>query len=395
LAAIPKLILVFTAVEWRIYMRRPMVYALAKSAGKHGSTVVAVNRPICLQTTAIRRPKQIPEMLTPPRLERLSENLFLYRPKYYVHDQLANMVPMFEKANLLALRRSFAHLQKRLDIDEPAPLVWFHYPHQGYVTQIFDGSFNVFEIYDNLTDIDGNELDYVNRLEAKRRHRIDLLLTTSRKIHEKYAGHYRRAYMFGNGLARDAYEKLSDPNVPQHPEIMKIPSPRLGYAGMVSERLDWSLIKDVAAKESKWNFIFAGRVTDDKIRKEFSRLSNVHFPGEFPQKDVPSILKSFDLGIMPYRDTPFFEFLNPLKFYEMAAAGLPMIGSPVEELRSFPERLVTVVEKNRGDDWRKAVGQMLESDPAVSHKIGPEVAAEYIWEDMTAKLLEKMAADRA
>ncbi len=393
MSIIPKLILVFTAVDWRIYMRRPLVYALAESAREYGSTVVAVNRPICLQTTAIRRPKQIPDMLTPPRLERMSENLFLYRPKYYVHDQIANLVPMFEKANLLALRRSFAHLQKRLDITEPAPMVWFHYPHQGYVTRLFDGSFNIFEIYDNLTDDDGNELDYVNRLEAKRRGRIDLLLTTSRKIHEKYAKNYRRTYVFGNGLAREAFKKLSDPKVEPYPEIMQVPSPRLGYAGMISERLDWKLIKDLASREPQWNFVFVGRISDDKIRKRMSGLHNVHFPGEFPHKDVPSILKSFDLGIMPYRDTPFFEFLNPLKFYEMAAAGLPMVASPIAELKSFPESLVRVVGDNQADAWRTATRKMLESNPAVSQEIGPKVAADFIWEDMTAKLLADIAAD--
>lgn len=371
-----------------------MVYALGESAREYGTTVVAVNRPLCLQTTAIRRPKQIPDMLTPPRLERMSENLFLYRPKYYVHDQIANLVPMFEKANLLALRRSFAHLGKQIGIAEPAPMVWFHYPQQGYVTRLFDGSFNIFEIYDNLTDIDGNELDYVNRLEAKRRGRIDLLLTTSQEIQDKYAANYRHSYMFGNGLSRDAYDKLSDPEVQPHPDITRIPSPRLGYAGMISERLDWSLVKSLAVAESKWNFVFVGRISDDKIRRRLARLHNVHFPGEFPHKDVPSILKSFDLGIMPYRDTPFFEFLNPLKFYEMAAAGLPMVSSPIAELKSFPESLVTVVDNNRADAWREAVRHMLESGRAISHKIGPKVAADYIWEDMTAKLLANIAADR-
>jgi hypothetical protein len=375
-------------------MRRPMVYALAESARAHGSAVVAVNRPICLQTTAIRRPKQIPDMLTPPRLERMSENLFLYRPKYYVHDQIANLVPMFEKANLLALRRSFAHLQKRLDISEPAPMVWFHYPHQGYVTRIFDGSFNVFEIYDNLTDIEGKEFDYVNRLEVKRRHRIDLLLTTSQKIQEKYAGHYRRSYMFGNGLAREAFETLSDPNIEPHADISRIPSPRLGYAGMISERLDWNLIKDLATREPKWNFVFVGRASDDKFRRRIAHLRNVHFPGEFPHKEIPSILKSFDLGIMPYRDTPFFEFLNPLKFYEMAAAGLPMVASPIAELKSFPEPLVEVVGDNKANAWQEAARKMLGSDPAVARKIGPKVAADYVWEDMTTKLLENIAAGR-
>jgi len=390
---LPKIILVFAAVDWPIYMRRPMVHALAEAAKPYGSTVVAVNRPLCFATTWFRKPNRIPELFGRPRLEKLANNLYLYSPRYFIHDQFANAVGPLEEINLFALRKSYRHLQKRLGITEPAPMIWFNYPQLGYVARLFDDSFCVFEIYDNLTDPDGNESNTVNRLEKKLRSRIDLLLTTSKKIHEKYAGPYRRSFMFGNGLSRTTYQRLSDPNVEALPEILDIPSPRLGYAGMISDRLDWRLVADLASAEPSWNFIFAGHMADDNIRNRMAAHPNVRFPGEYPQQDVPSISKSFDLGIMPYRDTPFFDFLNPLKFYELAAAGLPMVASPVEELRQFPDDLVRVVASNGVDVWREAIGNMLAADPAISAKIGPQTAAEFIWEDMTAALLKKITEE--
>ncbi len=387
---LPKIILVFAAVDWPIYMRRPMVYALADAAGEYDSTVVAVNRPLCLQTTWWRHPSRTRKMLQPPQLEQLARNLHLYTPKYYVHDQIANVVPVFEHINLFALRRSFGHLQRQLGIDESAPVVWFHYPHQGYVTRLFDDSFNILEIYDNLTDTEGTELDYVNRLEEKHRGRIDLLLTTSQQIHHKYAGNYRRSYMFGNGLGRSAYERLTNPETTSHPEITKIPSPRLGYAGMISDRMDWDLIGRLAAREPSWNFVFVGPVAEKKITGRAAGISNIYFLPPRPYEEVPSVLKSFDLGILPYRDNPFFRFLNPLKFYEMAGAGLPMVSSPIEELRQFPDNLVRVVSENSTEKWGETIHSILDSDRLVPRKIGPRVAADYIWEDMTAALLKKL-----
>jgi len=386
----PKIILVFAAVDWDIYMRKPMVYALAEAAKAHGSTVIAVNRPICLQTTWFAKPKRIPDMFRQARLETLADNLYLYHPRYYVHDRIANAVPLFERINLFALRQSYAHLQNVLNIAEPAPLLWFHYPHQGYVARLFDDSLNILEIYDNLTDIDGNELDYVNRLERRHRRRVDILLTTSKKIHDKYARGYRRSYMFGNGLSRSVYERLTDPNIAPRPELAAIPSPRLGYAGMISDRMDWNLITELAADNPSWNFIFAGPAADKKLSKRVSVIANIHLPGAYPREDIPSVLKSFDIGLLPYRDNPFFEFLNPLKFYEMAAAGIPMLSSPIDELRQFPDDLVRVIDDNRAEAWSDTIGSMVNAGRAAPRKIGPRVAADYIWEDMTAALLQKI-----
>ncbi len=387
---LPKIILVFTAVDWDIYMRKPMVYALARAAREHDSTVVAVNRPICLQTTWFAKPGRIPDMFRPARLDKVTENLFLYHPRYYVHDQIANAIPPLEQINLFALRQSYERLQDLLHVAEPAPLLWFHYPHQGYVTRLFGNSLNILEIYDNLTDIDGHELAYVNRLEQRHRDRVDILLTTSGKIHEKYSGGYRRSYMFGNGLSRSAYELLSDPNVSPHPELADIPPPRLGYAGMVSDRIDWRLIIELASAHTQWQFVFAGPGADKRLRRRLAPVRNIHLPGPCAYEDVPSVLKSFDIGLLPYRDTPFFEFLNPLKFYEMSAAGIPMVSSPITELRQFPDDLIQVVENNRADLWSDAIRHMLDAGRGVPGRTGPRLAAGYIWEDMTASLLAKI-----
>ncbi len=207
----PRIILVWAAVDWPIYMRRPMVYALAESAAAFGSVVVAVNRPLCPFSTIVRKPARLPELFGRPKLEQLAPNLFLYHPKYVIHDQIANSVPLFERLNLAALRRSYGQLQKRLGIAEPSPMIWYNYPQQGYVAELFDRSFCIFEIYDNLTDLAGRESDAVNRPMARWRGRVDLLLTTSQMIHDKYASGYRRSFMFGNGLDRKTIQHLSDP----------------------------------------------------------------------------------------------------------------------------------------------------------------------------------------
>ncbi|MBU1319191.1 MAG: glycosyltransferase [candidate division Zixibacteria bacterium] len=389
MSSFPKVILGFLMVDWPLFMRRKMLYALAEAAEKYGSTVVAVNRPLCQISTIVRKPQRARELLGDARLQKLASNLYLYSPRYFIHDSIAQELGILESLNLAALRSSYRKLCKRIGIVEEKPLIWFYHPVQGYVTRLFPGSFNVYEIYDNLADIHGNTLQAVEKRIDKFRDRIDLLLTTSRKLHDKYSPGFKHAWEFGNGIDRETYERMIRHDHPPHPAIDNIASPRIGYTGLISQRLDWQLIHDVADRRPDWNLVFVGKVFDKSILNSTANINNIHFTGAFDHSEMPSVLRSFDVGFMPYRDNDFFRYSNPLKIYEYAATGLKTVSSNMEELSSYPSEIVKIVP-NRPDDWIEAIQAYLESDDDVARSVGAEFAGKFIWEDMTARLLDRM-----
>ena len=67
----------------------------------------------------------------------------------------------------------------------------------------------------------------------------------------------------------------------------------------------------------------------------------------------------------------------------------PSISSEIEELKRFPAQIVRVVS---GDAklWHDNLKEMLDTDPSIAKKAGPELARKFIWEDMTANLLDKI-----
>lgn len=387
---IPKLILIFMAVDWNLYMRRPAVYALAQAARKYDSTVVAVNRPLCPFTTLLRKPDRLSALFGRPQLEPLADNLYIYSPRYFLHDHIADRLPGLPALNLSALRRSFEHLQRRLGIREPRPIVWFNYPQQGYIVDLYRDCFSIYELYDELCTIEGAPRQKMMQREKSLRGDVDLLLTTSHALADKYGRHYSNSIMYGNGLARDTFNRLHSKTDTVPDVIANIPEPRIGYVGMLSERIDWPLIEGLARAMPQWHFVFVGPVSDDTIVERYRSKSNVHIPGPIHQDDVPDVLGALDVGIMPYRDTPFFHYLNALKFYEMAAAGLPMVSSPVEEMRRFPDTVVSVVG-NDVESWKLAIGKGLSADRSKVMQQGREIAAEFIWEDMAMGLLASIA----
>jgi hypothetical protein len=387
---LPRLFLIFLAVDWPLFMRRPMIIALAEAARRYNTTIVAVNRPLCPISTAIKKPHRIRELAGEPRLEKLADKLYLFSPRYFIHDFVANRAGFLERINLWALRKAYKYLSEKLGIDEPNPLIWYYYPQQGYVTKLFADSFCIYEIYDNLTDIKGREIPSMVCLEKKYRDSVSLNLVTSTDIFRRYGKNYKDSIILGNGISRKIYDDLTGEYIAPDPEIAKISSPRIGYAGMVSGRLDWDLISDIAGKRPEWNFIFAGKIADRSMTGPIGNKANIFFTGEFERSRTPSILRTFDIGILPYRDNEFFRFLNPLKFYEYAAAGLGVVSSPIDQLDNFPNNLIKIIP-NDADNWIEAIENQLKADRTKLKKIGAEIASKFIWEDMCADLLEKIA----
>jgi glycosyltransferase involved in cell wall biosynthesis len=386
----PKVIFLFMGTDWEIYSRRTWVKALADATAHHKSTLIAVNRPLCPVTTLFKKPHRANELFGQEKLEQVGDNLYLFSPRYVLHDHLAHRLLLIEKLNIASLRKSCRQLQKRLGISESHPIVWFNYPQQGYVSELFESSFKVFELYDNLTDFSGKPNLTSLTLEKELRRNVDLMVTTSQKLQAEFASHYRVQYLVGNGLSRETFEQLGASDVKSMPEITAVPSPRLGFAGEISARLDWPLLLKLARTKPEWNFVFVGRTPYGTAARNIRDTVNMYHFGPYQHSEMPAVWKSFDSGIMPYYDTEFFRFSNPLKFYEMAAAGLPSVSSPMEELNQHPDTIVRVVPNN-ADAWINALDSTLKLDRIETTKVGREIAGRFIWEEMAQRLLQHVA----
>ena len=59
--------------------------------------------------------------------------------------------------------------------------------------------------------------------------------------------------------------------------------------------------------------------------------------GKSKQKDIPSIIDSFDIGIIPYdTNIDFNKYCYPMKTFEYFYLGKPIVSTPIKELERFP-----------------------------------------------------------
>lgn len=114
-------------------------------------------------------------------------------------------------------------------------------------------------------------------------------------------------------------------------ELRAIPRPRLGYLGPIFARVSLPLLREVLARNPCWHFVYFGGSKD-------LELPNAHGLPWHRREELPGIVASFDVGLMPYDCTDKKNlYCSPLKLYDYFLAGLPVVSTPILELSEFQD----------------------------------------------------------
>ena len=110
--------------------------------------------------------------------------------------------------------------------------------------------------------------------------------------------------------------------------------PLIGYYGAIADWFDSELVADLAERRPDWDFILVGSTFSADIRR-LAKLTNVSLLGEKHYAEIPDWVSKFDVVIIPFKRTPLTESTNPVKAYEILAAGKPIVSVPIPEMRAL------------------------------------------------------------
>jgi teichuronic acid biosynthesis glycosyltransferase TuaH len=127
---------------------------------------------------------------------------------------------------------------------------------------------------------------------------------------------------------------VSDTGQPSPLDGVDLPRPVVGLVGQLSERIDLDVLEAIAA--AGFSLLLVGPLDRRWGHQRFTELISrprVHYAGAVPASAVPSYLAVIDVGITPYRDTPFNRASFPLKTLEYLGAGLPVVSADLPTAR--------------------------------------------------------------
>jgi UDP-galactopyranose mutase len=111
----------------------------------------------------------------------------------------------------------------------------------------------------------------------------------------------------------------------------KLPHPRLGYFGVIDERLDLPLIAAIAKARPNWQLVLVGPVT--KISAGSLPLApNIHYLGPKRYQELPSYVAGWDVALMPFARNEATRFISPTKTPEYLAAGKPVVSTSIRDV---------------------------------------------------------------
>jgi glycosyltransferase involved in cell wall biosynthesis len=133
------------------------------------------------------------------------------------------------------------------------------------------------------------------------------------------AGHFARARA---GVGDDSSEPADQAAIPQ---------PRIGFAGVIDERMDLSLLAGLAGQRPDWQLVLLGPVA--KVDPAaLPRLPNLHYLGMKPYSALPDYMAGWDVGILPFAHNDATRFISPTKTPEYLAAGLPVVATSIRDV---------------------------------------------------------------
>ncbi|MEN6458468.1 MAG: glycosyltransferase [Thermoguttaceae bacterium] len=199
-------------------------------------------------------------------------------------------------------------------------------------------------VYDCMDDHSGFSTNSASMLQAEDRTvaKADLVVVTSDLLEEKVGRKAKRTALIRNACDYRHFASVAD--MPTQNRT----APTIGFYGAIAEWFDADLVADLAQLRPNWNFdLIGGTHTGDVTRLETA--PNVLLLGEKPYAELPKWLASWDCCMIPFKRLPLTEATNPVKAYEMLAAGKPIVAVDLPELRPLASQgLVTLADNAAG-----------------------------------------------
>lgn len=219
----------------------------------------------------------------------------------------------------------------------------------------------------------------------------DLVICTSQQLYEEKRKLHPKTCFVPNAADIKHSQKAMDKNLPEHSSMRQFQKPVIGYFGNIEKRIDYEMMKEVAQKNQDKNFVFAGPVQKEWVPSFFFNIPNIHFIGRIPYNEMPNVVKSFDVAIIPFRKYENSATVFPIKLFEYLGAGKPVVSTDFNpDLQYFTHSLVQYCSNAK--EFSDALNNALVSDNEFLQKERIELASQHTWECRAAQIEELIEA---
>jgi glycosyltransferase involved in cell wall biosynthesis len=208
-------------------------------------------------------------------------------------------------------------------------LVWYYTPMALSFTDHLRPASVVYDCMDELSAFKGAPA-VLRQREAALLEVASLVLTGGQSLYEAKRTQHHNIHPFPSSVDvshfAQARAMASEPA-----DQAAIPHPRLGFFGVIDERMDLDLLSAVAAARPDWQIVMLGPVV--KIDPAtLPAAPNLHYLGGRTYEQLPAYIAGWDVALLPFALNEATRFISPTKTPEYMAAGKPVVSTPIRDV---------------------------------------------------------------
>lgn len=242
-------------------------------------------------------------------------------------------------------------------------ILWYYTPMAMPLASALPApSLTVYDCMDELSAFKFAPPD-IREKESRLIEAADIMFTGGYTLFEAKKSAHKNIHAFPSSIDKEHFGKartITDLPV----EYSVIPSPRVGFFGVVDERFDIELLGNLSAARPDWHFIIIGPVV--KIDPGILPLAdNIHYLSGRSYNELPGHLAAWDVALIPFAINESTAFISPTKTPEYLAGGKPVVSTPIKDVVvPYGKKKLVYVGSNardfeRGIEW----GLQIRYDP--------------------------------
>jgi UDP-galactopyranose mutase len=247
-------------------------------------------------------------------------------------------------------------LDELMAANEGDLLRWYYTPMMLGFSRHLEAICTVYDCMDELANFKFAPPE-LTALERELMDLADVVFTGGYSLWEAKRERHSNIHPFPSSVDRAHFAKAR--TLRDQPEDQaNLPWPRLGFYGVVDERMDLELIEALADARPDWSVVIVGPVV--KIDPaDLPRRPNLHYLGGKSYDDLPRYLAGWDVALMPFAINESTRFISPTKTPEYLAGGRPVVSTPIVDVVRHYGELEAVKIASTPDEFIAACDQAL------------------------------------
>lgn len=302
-------ILTFSHLRWDFVYQRPQ-HLLSRFASRHNRRVLFIEEPVHDETQVLYWERSNPE-----------PNVLVCRPhtpaggRGFSREQMPYLERLLE--DLLAKERPKDYC------------LWFYTPMALPLAKRLEPRVKVYDCMDELSAFLGAPPELVAR-EAELFEKADVVFTGGPSLYRAKKDRHANVHCFPSSVDVKHFGRARD-GIEEPPEQAPLGRPRLGFFGVLDERLDIALLDSLARARPEYQIVMVGPVL--KIDPAaLPRHSNLHYFGQRSYAELPGFLAGWDACLLPFALNDATRFISPTKVLEYMAAERMIASTPIADV---------------------------------------------------------------